>query len=384
MNTFKAKENLQKTARCQTVCFLPRNEINMASESSPSPHFLLYGAYGYTGKLILEHAAQRGLTVLCAGRKEAPLRAAAEAFGFPWLAFDLNQTEALENALQRVPVVLHAAGPYSATAELMVSACIRTQTHYVDITGEVLVFEWIAKQHTAAQKAGIVLLPGAGFDVVPTDCLSAYVAGQIENPTHLEIAFTGAQGISRGTALTSLENLTSGSLIRENGQIKSVPMAHKTRNIDFGKGKRFAAAIPWGDVATAFYSTHIPNIICYTALKTQVYRLMKMSRHMKGLLGAGWMQRFLKKQVNKRISGPTEELRTNAKSYIWAEARNARGEVVAARLTCMEAYKLTAHTALEATLRLTTLDIPAGYHTPSSAFGPDFILAFEGSERSKL
>ena len=62
-----------------------------------------------------------------------------------------------------------------------------TGVHYLDITGEALVFEALSKRHADAKEAGVMLLPGAGFDVVPSDCLAAHVAAQVEGATHLTL-----------------------------------------------------------------------------------------------------------------------------------------------------------------------------------------------------
>lgn len=349
-----------------------------------SADFLLYGAYGYTGALIAEAAVEQGLRPLLAGRQEEPLQALAQRLGLPFVALSLSDTPALEAALAGVPVVLHAAGPYSATAKPMVEACLKTKTHYLDITGEVEVFEWIAGQDARAQEAGVALLPGVGFDVVPTDCMGAYVAGKISNPTHLELAFEGASSVSRGTALTAIENLGKDGMVREDGALKPVSVAHATRFIDFGKGQRLVAAIPWGDLATAYRTTGIENVITYMSTPPRTYRMMRAAGQWKWLLKRNWVQRYLKKQVNKRVTGPDAELRETGKSVVWAMARNAMGDQAEARLVCMEAYQLTVQASLAATQRVLKGEVPAGYQTPAGAFGADFILGFEGSERIDL
>ncbi len=137
--------------------------------------FLIYGAYGYTGELITRLAVKKGYRPLLAGRDENKLKLLADELKLPYAAFTLTEEEKLDKALQQVKAVLHCAGPFSKTARLMVYACLRNKVHYLDITGEIDVFEWIASQDALARKAGIVLMPGTGFDVVPTDCLAAHL-----------------------------------------------------------------------------------------------------------------------------------------------------------------------------------------------------------------
>ncbi|MEL6534684.1 MAG: saccharopine dehydrogenase NADP-binding domain-containing protein [Bacteroidota bacterium] len=357
----------------------------MPQDSSQNTYdFVLYGAYGYTGKLITELAHQQKLKPLLAGRKEEPLAKLASTLNLPYQTLDLEDTKGLDQLLASAPVVLHAAGPYSATAQPMVEACLRTATNYIDITGEIEVFEWIAAQKERALAAKVVLLPGAGFDVVPTDCLAAYVASGIDNPTHLDIVIKSLSSVSRGTALTAVENLGSSSYCREGGQLKQVDLAHASRFVDFGKGQRLAASIPWGDIATAYRSTGVPNIITYMQTSPRTYQMMRAAKSWRWLLKAKGVQKFLRKQVNRKITGPTEEVRDTSKSFVWAEARNAAGATKTARLTTMEAYKLTALTALDATLRVSRGEVSAGFHTPATAFGADYILDFEGSIREDL
>jgi short subunit dehydrogenase-like uncharacterized protein len=346
--------------------------------------FLIYGAYGYTGELISRLAVEKGHRPLLGGRDEVKLKSLAEELKLPYLAFALTDEEALNQALQQVKVVLHCAGPFSKTARLMVYACLRNKVHYLDITGEIEVFEWIASQDALARKAGIVLMPGAGFDVVPTDCLAAYLKKKLPDAHSLELAFYGAQTISRGTALTMLENVHRGGIIRENGQLKKVPAAYQTRTINFGHTQKEAVTIPWGDVSTAYYSTGIPNIKVYTAISSGALAFMKVSRFAGKLLASNFMQSRLKKLVDSRIKGPDGQQRSNGRSYIWGQVQNDKGESQVARLQTPEGYSLTAQTALLAAELLEDGQGEAGFQTPSLAFGPDFILQVPGTTREDV
>ncbi len=190
---------------------------------------LIYGSYGYTGNLITQCATDQGLKPILAGRNEEKLKAQAEKFHLPYLAFELSEAEKLKSALQKVKVVIHVAGPYSQTAETMLNACLETKTHYIDITGEIEVFEWMANQNERIKKAGIVAISGAGFDVVPSDCLASHLKSKMPDATHLQLAFKGVGKLSRGTALTMIENIDRGGMVRENGKLKSVPAGYKTK-----------------------------------------------------------------------------------------------------------------------------------------------------------
>src|SRR5271166_6663839 len=102
---------------------------------------LLYGATGYTGRLIAREARAMGAGIVLAGRNPNKLKAIARQLDLPWRAFDLADRARLEAALKDSSVVLNAAGPFSSTARPMADACLREGTHYLDITGEIDVFE---------------------------------------------------------------------------------------------------------------------------------------------------------------------------------------------------------------------------------------------------
>jgi short subunit dehydrogenase-like uncharacterized protein len=344
--------------------------------------FLLYGSYGYTGRLIAGEALRRGLRPLLAGRNAEAVAAQAAELGLDHRAFDLEDGAALEAALAAVPAVAHAAGPFSRTAAPMASACLRTRTHYLDITGEIEVFEALAGRDAEARAAGVMLLPGAGFDVAPTDCLAAHLKRRLPGATHLSLAFTALRGgISRGTATTMVENIDRGGVVRRDGRLTPVPAAWRTRRVDFGRGEVTVTTIPWGDVSTAFHTTGIPNVEVYTRVPRAARRAMVAGRHLGWLLGSAPVKALLKRWVRRGPAGPSEEERERGESRIWGEARDAEGRRAVSRLRTPEGYTLTAMTTVALLERVLGGGAPAGFQTPAGAYGPDWILALEGVER---
>jgi short subunit dehydrogenase-like uncharacterized protein len=276
--------------------------------------------------------------------------------------------------------VLHCAGPFSRTAEPMAEGCLRAGVHYLDITGEIEVFEGMAARHEAARRAGVTLLPGVGFDVVPSDCLAAHLHRRLPSATHLTLGFQGSARLSRGTATTMVENLHRGGAVRRDGRIVPVPAAWKTRLIDFGAGPVPAVTIPWGDVATAYYTTGIPNIEVYMAAPRNLRLIFKLARPLAPLLATAPVQALLKRRIQAAPPGPDAEHRARARSRLWGEARDA-SQVVVSRLETLEGYELTARTALLAVQRVVAGSVATGFQTPGRAFGPDFILEVESTSR---
>lgn len=346
--------------------------------------FLIYGAYGYTGELITRFAISRGHRPLLGGRDENKLKSLAQELNLPYLVFNLTEEEKLDKALRRVSAVIHCAGPFSKTAKLMVFACLRNKVNYLDITGEIEILEWIASKDAEAKKAGIILIPGTGFDVVPSDCLAAYLKSKLPDASHLELAFAGAQKVSRGTALTMIEKANKGGMIRENGILRKVPTAFKTRKIPFTEKEQLSVSIPWGDIATAYYSTGIPNIIVYTAVNATSLTLLKASRYMGWLLENASVQNFLKNRVYQTVTGPNLYQREHTLSHLWGQVINPAGQIFTARLHTAEAYHLTAQTAVLAVEQVEARKMLPGFKTPSMAFGADFILQVKGTTREDV
>ncbi|MEL6696207.1 MAG: saccharopine dehydrogenase NADP-binding domain-containing protein [Bacteroidota bacterium] len=344
--------------------------------------FLLYGAYGYTGRLIARFAQEQGMEPILAGRNGDKLQAMGSEFGFETRVFDLSDTQALEAALGEVSVVLHCAGPFIHTAQIMMEACLRTQTHYLDITGEIQVFEMGKRRDEQAQQAGIMIMPGTGFDVVPTDCLARFLKEQLPDATHLQLAFAGNGGLSHGTALTMLENLGSPGAIRKDGKITPVPQGYKAKEISFKLKPRFCMTIPWGDVSTAYYSTGIPNIEVYTGVKPSSYKLVKRQRYFTWLLRMPWVKNQARKRIKKGPAGPSDAKREGTRTQLWGKVSNAKGQEVEAQMLTAEGYTLTALSCLAITQRVLNGHAPIGFQTPAKAYGSNLIMEFEGSERN--
>lgn len=344
--------------------------------------WMLYGAYGYTGELVAEEALKRGHKPILAGRSAEKLVPLAERLGLEYQVFSLDDTPALKNALADVDLVFHAAGPFIYTASPMLDACVETGTNYVDITGEILVFRKTFKRDEAARQKNIALISGVGFDIIPTDCLSSYVASQVPEAVELEIAFQAISQTSAGTAKSALAGLGKGGTVRRDGQLIPYPLGKGAKQIRFSHGKqRWAMPIPWGDLETAYRATGIPNITTYMSYRPRMIRTVKtFSPLFPYLLAVKPVRRLIQWWVEKRITGPDEHLRQSGKSYIWAKATDKNGNSKEAWLETMEAYQLTAVGGVRCVEKIFEQH-PVGALTPSQAFGADFVLEIEGTKR---
>ena len=342
--------------------------------------FLLYGANGYTGQLIAKQASQYGLQPILAGRNEEQIRAMANQLNLPYHIIDINDATNLLAALKEVRLVVHAAGPFDKTARQMIEACIKAAVHYLDINGDLRVFEMIKGFDTAAKDKNIMLLPGAGFDVVPTDCMALHLKNKLPTATDLKLAFASiGGGLSHGTALTMVNKLGEGGAERENGRIVKKPLGKHGRWVDFGEKKIFVMSIPWGDVSTAYFTTGIPNIITYTSIKPGIYRVLKLQGIFNWILRMEWVRNIIRKKIKKRPPGPDDEKRTRAKSMVWGEAMDTDGKKVSAHFTCADGYTLTAHSCLLLAKKVLEGNFKPGYQTPASCYGENLIKEIPGT-----
>ncbi|HEY5692813.1 MAG TPA: saccharopine dehydrogenase NADP-binding domain-containing protein [Cyclobacteriaceae bacterium] len=341
---------------------------------------VVYGSYGYTGKLIVEECKKHNLHVILAGRNEKSLIAQHEQTGYPYQVVEINEKEKLQALLKPAVVVIHCGGPFLFTAKRMALACIATNTHYTDITGEIGVFESLFGFDELAKKANIMLLPGTGFDVVPSDCLALHLKNRLPEATHLELAFaTAGGGVSRGTAKTAVLGLGEGSCVRKDGKIVKVPLHRGIKEIDFGSFKTIAARIPWGDVSTAFHSTGIPNVEVYMGINKKIGMFIRSTPFLNWLLKSRWVKGLLLKRLDK-MDGPSENAREHSNSHLVGKAWK-ENEIVQSQLLTPNGYALTTLSSVSVARKILNGNFKSGFQTPSSAYGADLIMEFDGVTR---
>ena len=349
-----------------------------------STTFLLYGATGYVGEVAARWAVRAGLQPILAGRNGEALERLARELGVPHRVCDLGDARAMDVMLEGVHVVLHCAGPFLQTSRPMVDACLRAGVHYLDITGEFPVFEAIAARDAEAKARGVMLMPGVGFDVVPTDCLAVYLKQRLPSATRLTLAFqsVGPGGLPPGTQRTVIELMRFGNRVRRDGRFVPSAAPAKVRTVDFGVGPVEVTQLTWGDVFTAYYSTGIPNIEDYTVLPSAVRTQMAVMQRMRPLFAFGWVRALMRRGVRP---GPSAARRAQTVTHVWGEVRDDAGGVAAARLHGPEAgVEWTVACALAVVARVLRGEAPSGFQTPGMAYGAELVMACAGVTREDV
>lgn len=343
---------------------------------------LLYGANGYTGELIARYAHEYNVQPVLAGRNENNIKSLADRLQLTYRVFSLDDANELQRQLQDVQLVIHAAGPFSHTAKQMVEACIATRTHYIDINGDISVFELIKTYDAASKEANVMLMPGAGFDVIPTDCTALHLKEQLPDATHLQLAFiSNGGGLSHGTATTMAQRIGEKAVIRENGVFVKRPLGFKGMWLDVLGKKRFVMSLQWGDISTAHHTTGIPNVEVFTGMQPKTYRLLKFQFLFNWILRTKFVRSIIQQKINERPAGPSDEQRAKGTTTVWGKVWNAKGQEKESVLQCADGYSVTAWGCLLITQKILKGEFKAGYQTPASCYGKDLILEIPKSKR---
>ena len=323
---------------------------------------LIYGATGYTGRMIAKQAKDAGLNFVIAGRNKEKLDELAKTLDVRAHAFALDDAGALPRHLDGITVVLNCAGPFAHTSESLMRACIIQGVHYLDITAEINVYRLAESLHDLASTARVMLLPGVGWDVVPTDCLAVTIAEKVHEPVRLRIALQVSGSMSQGSAFSVGEIISAGLLARVNGELTTKTDA-KTDFFDFGEGKVECAPLSFGDLVTAWHSTGIPNIEMYV--------------HVSG-------DAFPSGDLSRLPDGPSQEERAGNVARAVVEMTGVDGDIHHAVIETVNGYSYTPLAAVEAARRVLSGTSQPGFQTPAKVFGADFALSIQGTRISIL
>jgi len=347
--------------------------------------FLIYGATGYTGRLLVAEAVRRRLDPVLAGRDAARLAALARPLGLEHRAASLEDPHRLARSLHGIGAVLNAAGPFAATCRPLAAACLAAGAHYLDLTGEIEVFAALRRLDGAARARGVLLLPGAGFIVVPSDCLAAHVAQRLPGARWLRLGISRAPLVSRGSLRTMIAMISGGAQVRREGRLTLLPAGSRPdRRLDFGSGPRPGLVVSWADVHTAYYTTGIPNIEACLEVDPWERLAFQGSRSFAWLLRTPLWQSALRAQAELLPEGPTAAERAGHRRTLVAVAGDAAGRRAASRLRTPESYTFTASAALAIVERVLAGELRSGFQTPAGMYGADFVLGLPGVVREDL
>jgi len=350
-----------------------------------SRSLVVYGASGYTGGLTARRARDAGLEPVLAGRRAEALAPLAAKLGLETRAFALDDPKAMDAALEDAAVLLNCAGPFLATVAPLADACVRTGTHYLDLAGEVEQYEIVRERAERAVEAGVMLMPGVGFGIVPTDCLAVHLKRRLPTATRLQLAFQTVGEISRGTAGAVLPGLHKKGVERRAGSYVPIRPGARRRKVDFGDGPVRTVTNPWrGDLCTAYHSAGIGDIEAYIAPPRPLGAVMASTRYTGWFLGSAAGQGLLRLAINRLPAAPTEKQLADGYTRVWERVEDPDGKSATARLRGPDAYVFTGLTAVACTTRALLGEVAPGFQTPAQLYGPELVTAVEGVELEDL
>ena len=314
------------------------------------PTLMIYGATGYTGRMAAEHAAAAGLDLVLGGRDHTRLAALAHELGADHRPFDLDNDDAIDAALSDITVVLNCAGPFLRTAKPLMEAAIRSHTHYLDVAAELDSYQLAEEFDSTAREAGVMLLPGSGGSVAMLGCLAGHAAQRVNNPQHVHIALHVAGSMSRGSAISAAQNLTTDCLQRLDGRLMARNPDDR-RDFDFGCGAISCSATTLPDLVTIWRATGIPHI------ETFVY-------------ASG--DAFPQGDLAALPDGPSADQRDADRYHAAVEVTGEDGAVARSVLDTVNGYTFTPLAAAEAARRVLHGEHRPGFHTPAALFGTSF------------
>ncbi|MCX2947891.1 saccharopine dehydrogenase family protein [Lentzea sp. NEAU-D7] len=346
----------------------------------------IYGATGYIGELTTRIAVGKGLEPVLIGRGKPQVEEIARRHDLPWRVAALDDPHAVDEALRGISVVLNAAGPFGTTAGPLLDACIRTRTHYLDLSGEAVDFEAVRRRHTELVEADVMAMPGGGFGVVPTDAVAVHLAGVLPGATSLELSFQTVGGVSRGTAGTLVAGLPAAGWQRRGGALVPSRAAEQRRTIPDGLGGHVTVVTnPWrADVVSAAESTGISDISTFTAMPGPVTALARIAPKAPWLLTSRSARGVLGALLRRLPPGPSDQQLSAGRTVVHGKATAPDGSAAEAILIGPEAYLFTAHAAAELLARTATGAAVPGFRTPAQVHGPDLALAVPGTSLRDL
>ncbi|WP_332693729.1 saccharopine dehydrogenase NADP-binding domain-containing protein [Bosea sp. (in: a-proteobacteria)] len=311
---------------------------------------MIYGAAGYTGSMVAEHARAAGLSIIVAGRSEAPLSELATKLGLPSRVFPADDPIAIAAALDGVDVLLNCAGPFMRTAEPMMRAAIAAGVHYLDVAAELDSYLLAEKLDADARTAGVMLLPGSGGSVAMLGSLASHAVPRIAQPRTIRIALRVTGSMSRGSAMSAAKNVMTETLVRRDGLLQSRGSS-ETRPFDFGLGEVDCFPLTLPDLITIGRSTGAPNVETFVRVSGDA---------------------FPEGDLTALPAGPDAQQRDASRYQAAVEVTGADGAVARSILDTVNGYSFTALAAAEAARRVLAGEVCPGFQTPAGLFGAGF------------
>lgn len=352
----------------------------------PAAPIVVYGASGYTGKLISAELVRRDADLVLAGRNAGKLeQLSADLGGGPRVAtVPLEDRAGLAELIGSAAAVIACAGPFTVHGEAVIEAAAENGTPYLDTTGEQpFIRASFERWGRTAARSGATLVSGMGFDYLPGDLLAGLCAAGLGPLERLTIAYS-VRGFepTRGTALSTLEMLRGGDVEWSGGRLRTASRRAGRGSFGFPSpiGSRRVGRYPSGEQITVprhvetrevrsliDLESLLPLPLGPLAAPAMTAAGLALSTPLRGLLGG---------LIAKLPEGPSEQGRKAVRYTLACEAEATDGGRRSGVLRGSDIYGTTAVALAEGALRLATAPpSERGALAPSQAFDPRSFLS---------
>ena len=357
--------------------------------SRQSGPIAVYGATGYTGRLVVAELANAEADFLISGRNAQKLDALRKDLDLdaPAVPARIDDPSSLSDLLADCAAVIDCAGPFVKFGEPVLAAAVETGTHYLDTTGEQTYMKMAYERYgPGAARAGVAVIPAMGFDYVPGDMLASLTAEGMGELDELNLHYCWRDFTpSQGTARTTLEMIggkdiewSEGKWVEARGGVSRGAFEFPE---PFGRQRMFR--YPSGEQITV--PRHVPTRNVRASMNAGAFSSDRLAPIFSAMVRpAGLAMRTpLKRLANAAISrlpeGQTPLQRERMTWTIVCEAKRGEVErrgVIAGR----DVYGLTAAAIAQGALLASRKGFDGrGGLAPSQAFDPKDFL--EGLDR---
>ena len=334
---------------------------------------MVYGATGFSGAALSGRLAGAGHNLVVAGRHQGRVRGLAQSLGVSQRTFSLNDPADVQGGLAGVEVLINAAGPFQATARALIEGCLRTGTHYLDLSGEWPVFAMAQHLGPAALAAGVMIMPGVGFSIVVSDCLMAQAARQVPEATLLRVAGSQPALMSRGSVRSVLGLIAGSVLVRRDGVLHHLAVGRRRARFNYGGGLRDSIPASLPEVITGQQTTGVANIEVYLEAPMAFDLACRAGAVAAGLLG----ERALRDTLAPLSAGwperPSAAAQQRAFNSVVVEAVDPWRRVTRFGMFTGDGYGVTTTTAHAIIEHVLAGQRPPGFQTPAGVYGADFV-----------
>jgi short subunit dehydrogenase-like uncharacterized protein len=347
----------------------------------------VYGATGYTGRLVVRELRRRHADVVLSGRSAPRLQALAEELELeaPVRAAELDDRDALRHALGECAAVISCAGPFVRYGEPVLKAAVETGTHYVDTTGEQDYMKHVYERYDdAARAAEVAAIPAVGFDYVPGDLASRLAARDREPLRQVAVGYAvSGFRATRGTLHSALDAARRRRLEYRDGQWTVGGLFPPRAHFTFPEpiGRRAMVCFPSGEVLTVPRHTRTRTVsswITAAAFAPPVpgaEQMVPLALPALALALRTPARALVDLAIDRLPEGPTGEQRRAARFTIVALAFGEDGSSGRVVLRGEDMYGLTAVTAVHsAQLLAGEAADRTGALAPAQAFDPVAFL----------